>query len=82
MTKNEQGALRKAIATHLDTRDKRYMFLKISFPELVSRIQLEGASEYCAWNIYEEFSKQQMLGSLIVHMNSVFDLQLTLTHKR
>jgi cation transport regulator ChaB len=80
LSEENRDALIKALETYLDTRDKRYMFLKISFRDLVSRINLEGSAHEVAWNIYSEFEKQQMLGSLMAHMNNVFDIDLYLNH--
>lgn len=78
LTNKTRDNLIEALSTHLDTRDKRFMFLKIAFPTLVSRIQLEGTAENCAYNFYEEFDKQQMLGSLIACVNSYFHTDLYL----
>lgn len=52
------------IADSLNTHDKRYMFLKIFFPRSVSRINLEGASWYVAYQIVEEFIKQNEIEEL------------------
>ena len=68
----------EALQTHLDTRDKRFMFLKIEFRDLVSQINLEGSAVDTAWNIFSEFEKQQMLGSLMACINNVFDTNLYL----
>jgi len=81
MKTNERDALIDAIAKHLDTRDKRYMFLQIFFKPVVSRIQIEGSAMDTAWNIYSEFEKQQMNGSLMAAMNNTFDLDLLLSNK-
>lgn len=73
--------LKDAIAKNLNTHDKRYMFLQCMFSSsitnIVARIQLEGSSEDCAWEIISFFKKQSMLGSLMAAMNHVFDLNLT-----
>jgi len=68
----------EALQTHLDTRDKRFMFLKIEFRDLVSQINLEGSAVDTAWNIFSEFEKQQMLGSLMACINNIFDTNLYL----
>ena len=81
MKTNERDELIEAIAEHLDTRDKRYMFLRIFFRDLVSRIQIEGSPMDTAWNIYSEFEKQQMDGSLMACINNTFDTDLLLSHK-
>jgi hypothetical protein len=71
-----------ALADKLDTRDKRYMFLKLEFKDFVSRINLEGSAHDTAWNIYSEFEKQNMLGSLMAHMNGKLDCNLHLELKK
>lgn len=67
-----------AIARELDTRDKRYMFLRINFHECLPAINLEGAPSDVAWNIYSEFSKRQLIGSLVACMNGQLDTGLIL----
>jgi len=70
-----------AIAKELDTRDKRFMFIKCHFPHtprILAHINLEGNPYECAWNIYSEFEKQCMVGSFMACMNNVFDSQLDL----
>lgn len=80
LTKSSRDLLLNALSDNLDTRDKRFMFLKCMFKDSISisKICLEGPSFITSWNIYEEFRKQQMLGSLIACMNSVFDSNLFL----
>lgn len=71
----------EAITKELDTRDKRFMFIKCMFshvPQIIGRINLEGNSYNSAWEIYTEFDKQCMLGSLTACMNNVFGLDLGL----
>lgn len=82
ITTKSRDALIEALQTHLDTRDKRFMFLKITFKDSVPRINLEGSSHEVAWNIYTEFEKQCMLGSLMACMNSYFDTDLYLEVKK
>lgn len=84
LTSDCRDALIDAIAKHLNTHDKRYMFICLLFKTSIkpSMIQLEGTSNDTAWNIYEEFRKQCMLGSLIASMNMSFDLELTLELKK
>jgi len=72
--------LAEAIAKELDTRDKRFMFLKITFPDFIKVLNLEGSPEWTASQIYEEFEKRNMLGSLMAAMNSIFDLDLTIKY--
>ena len=81
MEKKERDELIRAIETHLDTRDKRFMFLKISFPNILPQINIEGSQRDTGWKIYDAFDKHQMIGSLMAHMNSIFDLDLTITYK-
>jgi hypothetical protein len=81
ITEKSKNALIKALETHLDTRDKRFMFLKICFNDLVSQINLEGSSHEVAWNIYSAFEKHQMLGSLMACMNGHLDCDLYLETK-
>ena len=82
ITEESRDALIEALAKELDTRDKRYMFLRMGFKGFASRIQLEGSATVTAWNIYEEFSKQCMLGSIMACMNGNLDTDLYLgTHK-
>ena len=81
ITKESRDKLVEVIIKELDTRDKRFMFLKCMFshvPSLVGRINLEGSSYNSAWEIYFEFEKQNMLGSLIACMNNVFQSNLEL----
>lgn len=62
------------IKRELDTHGKRYMFIKIFYPRLVSRVDLEGSPYQCANNIYSEFEKQGQLNNLkallIKHFNN------------
>ena len=77
-TKNRDKLI-DALAQHLNTHDKRYMFLKMSFPKLISSIQLEGSAHDTAWNIYTAFDKQQMLGSLassvMAHLDDTLEIK-------
>lgn len=41
----------------LDTHDKRYMFLKLTFPSVVTKIQLEGSTQNTCFFIYEHIQK-------------------------
>lgn len=78
ISEESRDNLIEVLQTHLDTRDKRFMFLKIEFRDLVSQINLEGSAIDTAWNIYSEFEKQQMLGSLMACINHIFDTELYL----
>jgi hypothetical protein len=82
ITEKSRDALINALEIHLDTRDKRFMFFKITFKDLLPRMNLEGSPHETAWNIYSEFEKQCMLGSLIACMNSYLDADLYLEIKK
>ena len=73
-----RNSLLDALETQLDTRDKRYMFIRMEFKKLVAQINLEGPSKQTAWNIYNEFEKQSMLGSLIACLNAKLDTEIIL----
>jgi hypothetical protein len=81
ITNNCRDKIISVIETQLDTRDKRFMYLKIQFPRLVSKIQLEDNSYQAANNIYWEFEKQGMVGSLVASLNMVFDSNIELEIK-
>lgn len=66
------------IQNHLDTRDKRFMFLKCMFPKSVAVIELEGSARHTALNIYTHFKRQNMRGSLAACMNSVFNTDIVI----
>jgi len=76
LTSEQKNELIKALCNYLDTRDKRFMFLKILFPILAYKINLEGSIKNTSWEIYNEFEKQEMLESLIMGLNNVFNLKL------
>lgn len=76
LTEKCRDSLIEALETVLDTRDKRFMFLRMEFRDVVSRINLEGSAHETAWNIYEEFRKQGMRGSLIACLNARLDCGL------
>ena len=78
LTDESRDALIKALEIELDTRDKRFMFLRMEFKELVSKINLEGSAHSVALNIYYEFEKQEMIGSLMACLNSKLDTDLYL----
>lgn len=76
LTEQCRDSLLNALETQLDTRDKRYMFLRMEFKRLVAQIDLEGSSKQTAWNIYDQFEKQSMLGSLIACLNAKLDTEI------
>lgn len=69
------------LQNHLDTRDKRFMFLKCMFPKSAPVIELEGSSRHTALNIYTHFRLQNMRGSLAACMNKVFDTNIEIPKK-
>jgi hypothetical protein len=85
MTKDDILKLREAIANHLDTTDKRSMFLRCMFNDTIrgvaARVVLQGTSEYCAMDIVDFFEKQCRLDSLAKAMNKVFELKLNFENK-
>lgn len=60
--------LLKLIQDNLDTRDKRFMFLKIVFPTIVHRIDLEGATLDFSVRLHLEFEKQNRLNELEMYI--------------
>ena len=76
ITESCRDSLLNALETQLDTRDKRYMFIRMEFKILVAQIDLEGSSKQTAWNIYDQFEKQGMLGSLIACLNAKLDTDI------
>ena len=76
ITESCRDSLLNALETQLDTRDKRYMFIRMEFKRLVAQINLEGSSKQTAWNIYDQFEKQCMLGSLIACLNAKLDTNI------
>lgn len=82
LTENSRDKLIEAMQTYLDTRDKRYMFLRINFREELPMIQIEGTPHETACHIFFEFEKRMMVGSLMACMNNNFDLDLMLELKQ
>jgi len=76
ITKECRDSLLQSIEMILDTRDKRYMFLRMEFESLLPMIDLEGSPRQTAWNIFSEFEKQSMVGSLIAAMNVKFNTDI------
>lgn len=81
LTKKCKKTFIEAIQEKLDTRDKRWMFLKLTFPDRIPYIQLEGCPIDVAYNIYEDFEKNNMLGSLMAHFNGQLGCDLFLEMK-
>jgi hypothetical protein len=48
----------------LDTRDKRYMFIKLLFPDELPLINLEGTPRETALNIVDRFIKNDLICDL------------------
>ena len=65
------------LSKELDTRDKRYMFLKLNFPNTVSMINLEGAAIGCSFEIYDEIRKHNKLEKLVELLNTHFNANIT-----
>lgn len=61
----------KAIEQILDTRDKRFMFLKLEFPFMANKVILEDIIEICSYSIFIEFKKNNLLSDLM----SIFELK-------
>ena len=49
------------IENQLDTRDKRFMFLKILFPDDLPMINIEGSPRETAINIVDRFIKNDSI---------------------
>ena len=62
---DREEKLLKLLQKELDTRDKRFMFIRLEFPRLVSRIDLEGSAYHASCNIIFEFRKHQEVDNLI-----------------
>lgn len=59
----------------LDTRDKRFMFLKIKFAYALPNINLEGSPKECASRIWQYFDKNETSGDLLTELDRVFNQQ-------
>ena len=73
-------AMINSMVENIETHDKRYMFLKILFPDLLPNINIEGSAWRAAHEIYFHFQNQQMLGSLCATLNSYFNAQIDFDH--
>ena len=80
MTKEERDIMINVMAKELDTRDKRYMFLRLEFKDELPYINLDGTPHDTAWNIFERFRKNGMIGSLMACLNSKLDSDLCITY--
>ena len=82
MTNEEIKKLKNVIMLNLYTTDKRIMFLKCCFSDynIASHIIIEGTSYNCAHGMVEWFKRNNMIGSLIACLNSIFKSDLTLTY--
>lgn len=78
LTPESVAALKLALEIHLDTRDKRYMFLRMEFKEILPMINIEGAPRHVAFEIYQTFKSQGMIGSLMACLNCKLDCNLYL----
>lgn len=70
MSAESRDKLLDELSIQFDTRDKAWMFIRIEFRSLISKIDLEGSPDQRAFNIYDEFEKQGMIGSLMAMMNA------------
>ena len=68
------------LSKELDTRDKRYMFLRMEFPEFIKNIDLEGSASIASYHIYDHFDKQGMVGSLMATIPCKFDTDLRINY--
>lgn len=75
---NEQ--IIRTLENYLDTRDKRYMFLKCMFPDDLPLINTEGSPREVALSIYRRFENNNMLGSLSACLNKVFETDITINY--
>lgn len=66
------------IQNTLDTRDKRWMFLKMEFPNILPYIQIEGTLDDTSHNIFFEFEKRNMVKLLATCLNTKFNTDLRL----
>jgi len=60
----------------LDTRDKRYMFLKIHFPDELPFINIEGTPRQTALNIVDRFIKNDLICDLETIIFSDFGTEI------
>ena len=81
ITDNCKEKLVEFLCNCLDSRDKRYMFLRLEFPKVISHIQLDGSAHYVSWQIIFEFENRNMLGSLIATLNAKLGANLDLETK-
>ena len=71
--RQSQERLIWALETYLDTRDKRFMFLRLMFPEVLPHIDLEGTPRQTAWAISNYFIKNESIGSLMKVVSNKLD---------
>jgi hypothetical protein len=60
------------MAKELNTHDKRYMFLRVLFPQYVSRINLEGSSLETCYRIVDYFLKSGTYSELEAAFYRIF----------
>ena len=77
---NEKTTLKilvqRSILNILDTRDKRYMFLKIFFPETLAHVDIEGSPIHACTNIIVEIDKRDKIPTLVDILNDYFDAHI------
>lgn len=66
------------LSAHLDSRDKRYTFLKCCFNGVQDIIKLEGSVKEASINIYEYFKKNNSLGEIAACMNTYYNTDIYL----
>ena len=76
LTEKAKTALIEALQLHLDTQDKRIMFLRCQFKGTAALIDLGGSAKAASLNIYSYFKNNNMLGSLMACLNGTFDTKL------
>jgi hypothetical protein len=60
------------MTSNLDTRDKRFMFLKICFPEVIPYVNIEGSPKNACFAIYNELGKRGYLPELEKKLQEIF----------
>jgi len=73
--RQSQERLIWALETYLDTRDKRFMFLRLMFPEALPHIDLEGTPRQTAWAISNYFMKNESLNRLMKVISQKLDVE-------
>lgn len=72
MERNQQNDLCAKLSGVLNTRDMRYMFVKLYFPTRIPYIQLEGTPNHTCFNIVEEVTKCGLYSQLKEGLEKLF----------